>query len=654
MSKLTNVSPFKFWCQKVLPLVYDESLSYYETLCKVVAHLNKIVEATNNQNDFINELYQKFVELKDYVENYLNSVDFDAIVQEKLNGMVVDGTLATIINESLFGQLNADISSIRNDVDSLNDSTNSLLQDVSNLNGAVEQLDAGVDNLSAVVTANKSATDASIEALSDEVRDIQDEIVGSLPNIKDVKNFGAKGDGVTDDTQAFIDALIGGGLVFVPKGEYRITRPLYLESNTTLFGDGVLIDEAEQPADFEVSFGLINAISCVNCTISNIGIRGTYIADKIQNKVGILIQHSEGVTVSSIRANTTSYSSAVIEFFTSKNCTCSNCVIKDFGQTGIGCFDHCENIVIKGNIVENTLNYNGANMYGIVVSSMRGTGSFGTPEYCNKNIICDSNYVKVNKWEAIDAHGGDTLIVTNNIGISPYQACVMFSYDDRNMVIKNCKISNNYFETTVQGDECCTIDGEYSSFCNNYVKSLSIGVRIRHSNKSTGFRNGIIDSNVIYSNVRCLFQGIRCQGVVISNNLLIGDGNCEGWNTSDYNTPLINPSVNFRNNTIRNCSVDIVGPANNNISFPNSSGYVRLENNDYDPKKVTNWHNMFVDMIDKSQISQPPRMGRLGDICRILGATNGEPILLYCTTANAENRTDNYNAVFTPFGANGW
>lgn len=34
---------FRFWCQKVLPLVYDDSLSYYEVLCKVVDYLNKLI-----------------------------------------------------------------------------------------------------------------------------------------------------------------------------------------------------------------------------------------------------------------------------------------------------------------------------------------------------------------------------------------------------------------------------------------------------------------------------------------------------------------------------------------------------------------------------------------------------------------------------------
>lgn len=48
-----NLSTFKFWCQKVLPLVYDESLSYYEVLCKVVDYINNIIA---NQREFYDEL----------------------------------------------------------------------------------------------------------------------------------------------------------------------------------------------------------------------------------------------------------------------------------------------------------------------------------------------------------------------------------------------------------------------------------------------------------------------------------------------------------------------------------------------------------------------------------------------------------------------
>lgn len=36
------------YCQKVLPLIYDDSLSYYETVCKLIAHVNKIGDVVNS------------------------------------------------------------------------------------------------------------------------------------------------------------------------------------------------------------------------------------------------------------------------------------------------------------------------------------------------------------------------------------------------------------------------------------------------------------------------------------------------------------------------------------------------------------------------------------------------------------------------------
>ena len=57
-----------------------------------------------------------------------------------------------------------------------------------------------------------------------------------------VKDFGAKGDGKTDDTVAFQSAIfkaqdIGGGTVFVPSGKYRINGNLFIPGKVTLRGD---------------------------------------------------------------------------------------------------------------------------------------------------------------------------------------------------------------------------------------------------------------------------------------------------------------------------------------------------------------------------------------------------------------------------------
>ena len=66
----------------------------------------------------------------------------------------------------------------------------------------------------------------------------------SLPNVPrgvSVQDFGAQGDGVTDDSQAFLDALekVRSGAIEVPAGRYRITRLLEINRpNVVLRGAG--------------------------------------------------------------------------------------------------------------------------------------------------------------------------------------------------------------------------------------------------------------------------------------------------------------------------------------------------------------------------------------------------------------------------------
>lgn len=55
-TNFTSVDKFKFWCQKVLPLVYDDSLSYYEVLCKIVYTLNRLIENMDKIPEYIAEL----------------------------------------------------------------------------------------------------------------------------------------------------------------------------------------------------------------------------------------------------------------------------------------------------------------------------------------------------------------------------------------------------------------------------------------------------------------------------------------------------------------------------------------------------------------------------------------------------------------------
>ena len=50
MDTVSMLNKMSFYCQPILPLVYDESMSYYETLCKVVGQLNTTGETVNKLN----------------------------------------------------------------------------------------------------------------------------------------------------------------------------------------------------------------------------------------------------------------------------------------------------------------------------------------------------------------------------------------------------------------------------------------------------------------------------------------------------------------------------------------------------------------------------------------------------------------------------
>lgn len=72
-----RVGAFRFWCQKVLPAVYDDSLSYYELLCKVIKYLNDVIKLTNTQSDAITELQET---LAKFMEG-----TFDPYIEEKID-----------------------------------------------------------------------------------------------------------------------------------------------------------------------------------------------------------------------------------------------------------------------------------------------------------------------------------------------------------------------------------------------------------------------------------------------------------------------------------------------------------------------------------------------------------------------------------------
>lgn len=75
------------WCAKVLPLVYDESLSYYELLCKVYDYINNLIESDKAILKEIDELKQALAELQEWIDNF-NTCYIQKLVDDYVASMI--------------------------------------------------------------------------------------------------------------------------------------------------------------------------------------------------------------------------------------------------------------------------------------------------------------------------------------------------------------------------------------------------------------------------------------------------------------------------------------------------------------------------------------------------------------------------------------
>jgi len=88
LQKYDGIPYLRFWCQKVLPAVYDQSLSYYEVLCKLAAFLNKMLEELEKVQANVDELHKAYQELQEWVNNEIKRFEdhmeqhFDDLTQE--------------------------------------------------------------------------------------------------------------------------------------------------------------------------------------------------------------------------------------------------------------------------------------------------------------------------------------------------------------------------------------------------------------------------------------------------------------------------------------------------------------------------------------------------------------------------------------------
>lgn len=153
---------FHFWCQKVLPLVYDDSLSYYEVLCKLTKNLNTVIET-------VDEL----------VENYGKYDDAIAALQAGQSTLETNFTTLKNSADSSIAEIreyvNGSVDDISTKVNNIN-ATITLLQAAdATLQNEIDKLDTGlqtqINQINSKIILNYADLDSKITDLSREIED---------------------------------------------------------------------------------------------------------------------------------------------------------------------------------------------------------------------------------------------------------------------------------------------------------------------------------------------------------------------------------------------------------------------------------------------------------------------------------------------------
>lgn len=98
-----HLPPFKGMVLQNFPFIEEDfdAITNYQLLCKVVEYLKNVIANELVMEENITNLYNSFVELKNYVDNYFANLDIQEEINNKLDEMVDSGELQEIIDTYL-------------------------------------------------------------------------------------------------------------------------------------------------------------------------------------------------------------------------------------------------------------------------------------------------------------------------------------------------------------------------------------------------------------------------------------------------------------------------------------------------------------------------------------------------------------------------
>jgi Pectate lyase superfamily protein len=352
---------------------------------------------------------------------------------------------------------------------------------------------------------------------------------GAYPLWMTVKDYGATGDGVTDDSVAIQNALDVGGNIFFPPGTYLISQVLYVSSNTVLVGDGRSVIKCTEPFyrlhfadgtewyrvmianehwldDSKIDTGIV--YERLNFDATAWGVNGASI-------------YSRNVTNLRVRNCTFKYGGDAVMHMGCSNVLIEGCTANNLHVAGFDFWESCEDCTVANCITyncvfccqfnsESTVRYGQYEVYTGTSKNLTAIGNrayVSGYDYCagvtawpiNLVVPCQmynvqilNNYIKMPTWNpsaGIYAKGirgflisGNTIENVNSTGTG--MAGIMVLADDA-MLAENGRIVSNHFENcNIPGSRLISLSANNSFIGGNTKRNCTALNDVYSSNSS--------------------------------------------------------------------------------------------------------------------------------------------------------------------------
>jgi len=231
-----------------------------------------------------------------------------------------------------------------------------------------------------------------------------------------VKECGAVGDGITDDTAAFLAAVKkreDGQDLYIPKGEYLVTQNIQIQrSNVTVYGDAkdtvITLKREQKSNDTKSKASLLTFTKAMNVTIKELHLKyeGNFFeksGESLSGKVsGLYVTSGKNIHISGIEAE--GFNDSGIYMASGQDILLEECDLHHNRVAGL-LYGNVDGVTIQKNV----FTYNGSEYDGAT-----GYGCVGHSKSVPKNVKVINNTANYNYRKGIDNHAGIGILIDGN------------------------------------------------------------------------------------------------------------------------------------------------------------------------------------------------------------------------------------------------